>query len=117
MCVVCESRSPATCGFFGDHGFDNKISSMQVTQSINQSISQSINQSISTVTCPSVLLLMFFSQTIFLGFGPSFNFKTEVPVFENIELYNVMCGEKIPLGLLIVLDYENMTDNGACVCV
>uniref|UniRef100_A0A9J8B1N5 SMB domain-containing protein n=1 Tax=Cyprinus carpio carpio TaxID=630221 RepID=A0A9J8B1N5_CYPCA len=50
--------SPATCGFFGDHGFDNKISSM---------------------------------QTIFLGFGPSFNFKTEVPVFENIELYNVMC--------------------------
>uniref|UniRef100_A0A673GUE1 Ectonucleotide pyrophosphatase/phosphodiesterase family member 2-like n=1 Tax=Sinocyclocheilus rhinocerous TaxID=307959 RepID=A0A673GUE1_9TELE len=58
MCVVCESRSPATCGFFGDHGFDNKISSM---------------------------------QTIFLGFGPSFNFKTEVPVFENIELYNVMC--------------------------
>ncbi|XP_059364917.1 ectonucleotide pyrophosphatase/phosphodiesterase family member 2-like [Carassius carassius] len=30
-------------------------------------------------------------QTIFLGFGPSFNFKTEVPVFENIELYNVMC--------------------------
>ncbi|XP_016316723.1 ectonucleotide pyrophosphatase/phosphodiesterase family member 2-like [Sinocyclocheilus anshuiensis] len=53
-----SSRSPATCGFFGDHGFDNKISSM---------------------------------QTIFLGFGPSFNFKTEVPVFENIELYNVMC--------------------------
>ncbi len=60
---------------------------------------------------------MVFSQTIFLGFGPSFNFKTEVPVFENIELYNVMCGEKIPLGLLVVLDYENMTDNGACVCV
>ncbi|KAK2887799.1 hypothetical protein Q8A67_016027 [Cirrhinus molitorella] len=50
--------SPVTCGFFGDHGFDNKISSM---------------------------------QTIFLGFGPSFNFKTQVPVFENIELYNVMC--------------------------
>ncbi|ROK64913.1 Ectonucleotide pyrophosphatase/phosphodiesterase family member 2, partial [Anabarilius grahami] len=30
-------------------------------------------------------------DTIFLGFGPSFNFKTKVPVFENIELYNVMC--------------------------
>uniref|UniRef100_A0A672NYG1 Ectonucleotide pyrophosphatase/phosphodiesterase 2 n=1 Tax=Sinocyclocheilus grahami TaxID=75366 RepID=A0A672NYG1_SINGR len=56
--VAMWSRSPATCGFFGDHGFDNKISSM---------------------------------QTIFLGFGPSFNFKTEVHVFENIELYNVMC--------------------------
>ncbi|CAM4641073.1 unnamed protein product [Leuciscus chuanchicus] len=50
--------TPATCGYFGDHGFDNKISSM---------------------------------QTIFMGFGPSFNFKTQVPVFENIELYNVMC--------------------------
>ncbi|XP_052388672.1 ectonucleotide pyrophosphatase/phosphodiesterase family member 2 isoform X2 [Carassius gibelio] len=50
--------SPATCGFFGDHGYDNKINSM---------------------------------QTIFLGFGPSFNFKTVVPVFENIELYNIMC--------------------------
>ncbi|TRY56571.1 hypothetical protein DNTS_008401 [Danionella cerebrum] len=53
--------SPATCGFFGDHGFDNKINSM---------------------------------QTIFLGFGPSFRFQAEVPVFENIELYNVMCGEE-----------------------
>uniref|UniRef100_A0A672KRR3 Ectonucleotide pyrophosphatase/phosphodiesterase 2 n=1 Tax=Sinocyclocheilus grahami TaxID=75366 RepID=A0A672KRR3_SINGR len=56
--AMCVCVSPATCGFFGDHGFDNKISSM---------------------------------QTIFLGFGPGFNFKTEVPVFENIELYNVMC--------------------------
>ncbi|XP_077383706.1 autotaxin isoform X4 [Festucalex cinctus] len=46
------------CGFFGDHGYDNKINSM---------------------------------QTIFLGYGPSFKFKTKVPAFENIELYNVMC--------------------------
>ncbi|XP_030644824.1 ectonucleotide pyrophosphatase/phosphodiesterase family member 2 [Chanos chanos] len=46
------------CGFFGDHGFDNKMDSM---------------------------------QTIFLGYGPSFKFRTQVPVFENIELYNVMC--------------------------
>ncbi|XP_057689336.1 ectonucleotide pyrophosphatase/phosphodiesterase family member 2 isoform X2 [Corythoichthys intestinalis] len=46
------------CGFFGDHGYDNKINSM---------------------------------QTIFLGHGPSFKFKTKVQVFENIELYNVMC--------------------------
>uniref|UniRef100_A0A8C1XF27 Ectonucleotide pyrophosphatase/phosphodiesterase 2 n=1 Tax=Cyprinus carpio TaxID=7962 RepID=A0A8C1XF27_CYPCA len=46
------------------------------------SINQSFNQ-YSNLSC--------FSQTIFLGFGPSFNFKTEVPVFENIELYNVMC--------------------------
>uniref|UniRef100_A0A8C4GXL9 SMB domain-containing protein n=1 Tax=Dicentrarchus labrax TaxID=13489 RepID=A0A8C4GXL9_DICLA len=46
------------CGFSGDHGYDNKINSM---------------------------------QTIFLGYGPSFKYKTKVPAFENIELYNVMC--------------------------
>uniref|UniRef100_A0A672YWX0 SMB domain-containing protein n=1 Tax=Sphaeramia orbicularis TaxID=375764 RepID=A0A672YWX0_9TELE len=46
------------CGFFGDHGFDNKITSM---------------------------------RTIFIGHGPSFKFQKQVPEFENIELYNVMC--------------------------
>uniref|UniRef100_A0A8C5CEX6 SMB domain-containing protein n=1 Tax=Gadus morhua TaxID=8049 RepID=A0A8C5CEX6_GADMO len=46
------------CGFLGDHGYDNKITSMQTT---------------------------------FLGYGPTFRFKTKVPPFENIELYNVMC--------------------------
>ncbi|KAK6327165.1 hypothetical protein J4Q44_G00028100 [Coregonus suidteri] len=51
-------RHPGKCGFAGDHGYDNKINSM---------------------------------QTIFLGYGPMFKFKTKVPVFENIELYNVMC--------------------------
>ncbi|XP_036411142.1 ectonucleotide pyrophosphatase/phosphodiesterase family member 2-like [Megalops cyprinoides] len=30
-------------------------------------------------------------RTIFLGYGPSFKYKTQVPAFENIELYNVMC--------------------------
>ncbi|XP_064203911.1 ectonucleotide pyrophosphatase/phosphodiesterase family member 2-like [Anguilla rostrata] len=30
-------------------------------------------------------------RTIFMGHGPSFKFKTQVPAFENIELYNVMC--------------------------
>uniref|UniRef100_A0A669DKF6 Ectonucleotide pyrophosphatase/phosphodiesterase 2 n=1 Tax=Oreochromis niloticus TaxID=8128 RepID=A0A669DKF6_ORENI len=46
------------CGLAGDHGYDNKINSM---------------------------------QTIFVGYGPTFKFKTKVPAFENIELYNVMC--------------------------
>ncbi|XP_030606550.1 autotaxin isoform X2 [Archocentrus centrarchus] len=46
------------CGFAGDHGYDNKINSM---------------------------------QTVFVGYGPTFKFKTKVPAFENIELYNVMC--------------------------
>uniref|UniRef100_A0AAY4E545 SMB domain-containing protein n=1 Tax=Denticeps clupeoides TaxID=299321 RepID=A0AAY4E545_9TELE len=51
-------KHPGKCGFSGDHGYDNKINSM---------------------------------QTIFLGYGPSFKFKTKVPAFENIELYNIMC--------------------------
>ncbi|XP_051577340.1 ectonucleotide pyrophosphatase/phosphodiesterase family member 2 isoform X1 [Myxocyprinus asiaticus] len=51
-------RNHGKCGFAGDHGYDNKINSM---------------------------------QTIFLGYGPAFKFKTKIPPFENIELYNVMC--------------------------
>lgn len=51
-------KHPGKCGFNGDHGYDNKINSM---------------------------------QTIFLAYGPTFKFKTKVPAFENIELYNVMC--------------------------
>ncbi|XP_061090939.1 ectonucleotide pyrophosphatase/phosphodiesterase family member 2-like [Conger conger] len=51
-------KHPGKCGFNGDHGYDNKINSM---------------------------------QTIFLAYGPNFKFKTKVPAFENIELYNVMC--------------------------
>lgn len=51
-------KHPGKCGFSGDHGYDNKINSM---------------------------------QTIFLAYGPTFKFKTKVPAFENIELYNVMC--------------------------
>ncbi|KAM5158034.1 autotaxin isoform 2-T2 [Mantella aurantiaca] len=46
------------CFFQGDHGYDNKISSM---------------------------------QTVFVAYGPTFKYKTKVPPFENIELYNVMC--------------------------
>uniref|UniRef100_A0A672LSX7 Ectonucleotide pyrophosphatase/phosphodiesterase family member 2-like n=1 Tax=Sinocyclocheilus grahami TaxID=75366 RepID=A0A672LSX7_SINGR len=53
-----SKRNHGKCGFAGDHGYDNKINSM---------------------------------QTIFLGYGPSFKFKTKIPPFENIELYNVMC--------------------------
>lgn len=37
--------------------------------------------------------MCFTHQTIFLGYGPTFKFKTKVPAFENIELYNVMCGK------------------------
>ncbi|KAL0963371.1 hypothetical protein UPYG_G00305490 [Umbra pygmaea] len=51
-------KNTVKLSILGDHGYDNKINSM---------------------------------QTIFLGYGPMFKFKTKVPVFENIELYNVMC--------------------------
>lgn len=38
--------------------------------------------------------LILYFQTIFLGYGPAFKFKTKVPAFENIELYNIMCGKE-----------------------
>lgn len=36
---------------------------------------------------------VFCAQTIFIGHGPNFKFQKRVPEFENIELYNIMCGE------------------------
>ncbi|XP_075893703.1 ectonucleotide pyrophosphatase/phosphodiesterase family member 1 [Nelusetta ayraudi] len=30
-------------------------------------------------------------QAIFIGYGPGFKYSTEVPPFENIEVYNLMC--------------------------
>lgn len=76
------------CGFSGDHGYDNKITSMQVVM---------------VTSIPDLICsddedddgLIFLLQTIFLGYGPAFKFKTKVPAFENIELYNIMCGEDI----------------------
>ncbi|TSP90489.1 Ectonucleotide pyrophosphatase/phosphodiesterase family member 2 [Bagarius yarrelli] len=69
--LVAMNRLPGSCGYFGDHGFDNIFSSM---------------------------------QTIFLGYGPSFKFRMEVPPFENIELYNVMCDmTHLPFGRPAVL--------------
>lgn len=46
--------------------------------------------------CSFLLSLM---QTIFMGHGPSFKFQKRVPEFENIELYNVMCGENMIVNL------------------
>lgn len=34
-----------------------------------------------------------------MGHGPSFKFQKRVPEFENIELYNVMCGENMIVNL------------------
>lgn len=32
-------------------------------------------------------------QTIFIGYGPGMNYKTTVAPFENIEVYNLLCGK------------------------
>lgn len=45
-------------------------------------------------------------QTIFIGHGPSFKFQKRVPEFENIELYNIMCGEKLYTSLIIVSQHK-----------
>lgn len=48
-------------------------------------------------------LCIYFFQAIFIGYGPGFKTSTVVPPFENIELYNLMCGESFGLytkGLL-----------------
>lgn len=34
-------------------------------------------------------------QAIFIGYGPGFKSTTVVPTFENIELYNLMCGKSL----------------------
>ncbi|XP_064409967.1 ectonucleotide pyrophosphatase/phosphodiesterase family member 2 isoform X1 [Latimeria chalumnae] len=56
--VDVYKKPSGKCFFHGDHGYDNKINSM---------------------------------QTVFVGYGPTFKYKTKVPPFENIELYNIMC--------------------------
>lgn len=39
-------------------------------------------------------------QAIFLGHGPGFKYNTVVEPFENIEIYNLMCGKYIFISLL-----------------
>lgn len=34
-----------------------------------------------------------------MGYGPGFKNHTVVPTFENIELYNLMCGKLFIIGL------------------
>lgn len=44
--------------------------------------------------------LSLFLKTVFIGYGPTFKYKTKVPPFENIELYNVMCGKLPAWGVI-----------------
>lgn len=57
---------------------------------------------LNTVTNHVMCAIHFHFQTIFLGYGPTFKFKTKVPAFENIELYNVMCGKTYFVFLILI---------------
>lgn len=41
----------------------------------------------------SPFMCIDFFQAIFIGYGPGFKYNTVVPPFENIEVYNLMCGK------------------------
>ncbi len=41
----------------------------------------------------SMLMCIYIFQAIFIGYGPGFKGNTVVPPFENIEVYNLMCGK------------------------
>uniref|UniRef100_A0A673GUI9 Ectonucleotide pyrophosphatase/phosphodiesterase family member 2-like n=1 Tax=Sinocyclocheilus rhinocerous TaxID=307959 RepID=A0A673GUI9_9TELE len=83
---------PGSSGRIGPKNANTSYDPKEIVS--NLTVSPSVPSSWQNQCCvctPCCINLSCFSQTIFLGFGPSFNFKTEVPVFENIELYNVMC--------------------------
>lgn len=58
-----------------------------------------------TETYENKLIIMFFYlfQAIFIGYGPAFKTSTVVPPFENVELYNLMCGEFLSLRVFSLL--------------
>uniref|UniRef100_A0A673GU78 Ectonucleotide pyrophosphatase/phosphodiesterase family member 2-like n=1 Tax=Sinocyclocheilus rhinocerous TaxID=307959 RepID=A0A673GU78_9TELE len=80
---------PGSSGRIGPKNANTSYDPKEIVS--NLTVSPSVPSSWQNQCCVCTPNLSCFSQTIFLGFGPSFNFKTEVPVFENIELYNVMC--------------------------
>lgn len=41
-------------------------------------------------------------QAIFIGYGPGFKYNTVVDPFENIEVYNLMCGKTlVSVGVIV----------------
>lgn len=43
-----------------------------------------------------------FPQAIFIGHGPGFKFNTVVEPFENIEIYNLMCGKFLSWSTYVI---------------
>lgn len=39
-----------------------------------------------------IVIILLLSQALFIAYGPKFKYNTEVQPFENIEIYNLMCG-------------------------
>lgn len=50
-----------------------------------------------------------FLQAIFIGYGPGFKYNTDVPPFENIEVYNLMCGKTL-VRVLIQRFYQLLSE-------
>lgn len=48
-------------------------------------------------------------QALFLAHGPGFKEKLQIDPFENIELYNMMCGETIEYCWCLGVNMLNMT--------
>lgn len=38
------------------------------------------------------MITLLLSQALFIAYGPKFKYNTEVEPFENIEIYNLICG-------------------------
>lgn len=100
--VDVYKKPTGKCFFHGDHGYDNKINSMQVWAMCGRVVEgrrywRSLKCKYLVKTLHILMfffhILLSFFKTVFIGYGPTFKYKTKVPPFENIELYNVMCGK------------------------
>lgn len=50
-----------------------------------------------------IINVFYLFQAIFIGYGPAFKTSTVVLPFENIELYNLMCGKFLSLRVFSLL--------------
>lgn len=81
------------CVFQGDHGYDNKFSSMQVKKRNYLELTNYPSVKLKPMWELLFIVFIYLFKTVFVAYGPTFKYKSKVPPFENIELYNVMCGK------------------------